>query len=96
MTEIYGGTYNLKPVRGETLTSGSVEVAVKEIRSRIEDEGYSIPLADRPDGLEVEAQHSFAAEHIIDNHRINREGQSELYLDLDPAGSNYPPPRSSG
>jgi hypothetical protein len=94
MTELYAGSYNLNPVRGETSTSDSVEVEIKEIRSRIEGEGYLLSLAERLGGLEVEVQQRVAAERIVDNRLINREGQSEIYLDLDPAGSNYPSPRS--
>lgn len=91
MTEPYKGHYNIKPVQGETFTSGSLRGEIREIRNRIEAAEPSLKAAETAYGLEVKAANIEAAERIVSSPWMNREAQTEFYLDLDPAGSNFPP-----
>jgi len=90
MTEPSNGNCNIRPVRGETTTAGSLRGAIRQARSRIEEAGIELPIVERADGLEVEGQHQSAAEKIVDNCQVNREARSELYLSFDPVASNCP------
>jgi hypothetical protein len=84
VTSAYGGCYVIKLNLVESLASGSASDEVKLLAARIEAEDSAPPpLVIRPDGVAVGSQYRGAAERLIDNPRINREGKEELYLDVD-------------
>jgi hypothetical protein len=88
MTQPYEGRYGIKPSRFEGATLSSMRSALTEVIRRIESEepqARFVRWADR-----VEPEDRGAGERTVDNRRINREDRGEMYLDLDPMGSNCP------
>jgi len=84
MTSAYGGCYVIKLNVVESSAGGDVSGEVQLLAARIEAEDPSPPpLVIRPDGIAVSSQYRGAAERLIDNPRINREGKEELNLDID-------------
>jgi hypothetical protein len=90
MTEFHHNGYSIKLVRREAATSASLREELAQTLVRIEDEGIPAVVIDGSDGPELKVPTKVAAERIVDNHRINREGKGELYLSPGSVESNCP------
>lgn len=91
MTEPYNNDLLVKIVRDESVAVPDREEAVEALVARIASEGIALPNTECPDGLKVDVRHRSTVERVIDNPQINREDRREVYFELGPAQSNYPP-----
>jgi hypothetical protein len=88
MTQPFEGKYGIKPFQGGNAPLESMQRALTEATRRIETEEPQANFVRWPDRLEPEDRP--AGERSVDNRRINREDQEDIYLDLDLVGSNCP------
>jgi hypothetical protein len=90
MTELFGGRCMIRSARHRESFSATAREQ-EAVAGRINEVMPNHPpMASREFGHEVDIHHVHQAEQVIDNCQINREAGSELFVDLDPVGSNCP------
>jgi hypothetical protein len=85
MTDIYGEAVVIRTQSGEAL-SNLPDLEERLVTALTE---AAIPTRPTVNGLAVPSNDRVAAERVIENPHLNREG-AEIFLDLGPLGSNLP------